>query len=357
MRWSIKIASVFGIPIKLHITFLLLLLFVAFTPDTMGGYGGWVGVVIVLAIFASVVLHELSHSFVARKYGINVREIILLPIGGVANIERMPEDPKMEIAVAVAGPAMSILLALLFRLISPEIRTNPRFIGGSFFYELAYVNFLLALFNLIPALPMDGGRILRGYLTMKVGLVKATKLAVTVGQGFAVLFFFIGIFYNWILALIAVFIFLGAEGEEKAVVMRRALQGVPTHAAMLIDVKAISPDVTLRDVISFMCHGLQEDFPLVRQGKLAGMLTRKSIYRAIKEGHMDRPVETLADHIEVPAYPEEPLEDVFRRMQEMGVMSLPVVQDERIIGIVTVEQIARFTMLCPEEEKDRRIDR
>ena len=348
MKWSFKIFTLFGIPVKLHLTFLLLLLFIALTPQKPGGIGGLPGTITVLLVFACVLLHEFSHSMLAKKYGHRVRDITLLPIGGVSNIEEMPEEPREEIWLALAGPMMSLALAGIFYAAVTLVRpaADPEFIGGSLLGTLFYINFMLGLFNMIPALPMDGGRVLRGALAMKLGRVKATRVAVSIGQAFAIVFLFVGIFYDWWLALIAIFIYIGAEGEDQALKVHEALKGAQVSRAMIVDPKTVRPDTPMSDVVSMMCHGLQDDFPVVSDGRAIGILSKQDIFRAVKDGAGGRPAAEFM-HADFPVVSSDlSLEDIFRSMRQSGLSAIPVLADGRVSGLITLEQIGRYNMVC-----------
>jgi Zn-dependent protease len=219
MRWSVRLGSLFGIPVYLHFTFLLLLGFVGFRQLAQGGLSWAIaGVASVAAIFGCVLLHEFGHALAARRYGIRTRDVTLLPIGGVARLERMPEDPRQELVVALAGPAVNVGIALLLG--GVLFITGGAVFGGSFIGQLLAINIALVLFNMLPAFPMDGGRVLRALLATRMNYSQATELAARVGRGMAFLLGIAGLFWNPMLVLIAVFVWFSA-GREAAFVRQK----------------------------------------------------------------------------------------------------------------------------------------
>src|SRR4051794_10663658 len=215
MGWSIRVARVAGTDVKVHVTFLLLLAWVWFTHYRVGGTeAAWQGVLFIVLLFACVVLHEFGHAFAARLYGILTPDITLLPIGGVARLQRMPDKPGQELVVALAGPAVNVVIAaVLFAVLGRTAEADevahledPR---ADMLARLAGVNVMLVVFNLIPAFPMDGGRVLRALLAMRMSYGRATQVAASIGQGIAFLFGFLGLLFNPLLIFIAIFIYLG----------------------------------------------------------------------------------------------------------------------------------------------------
>ncbi len=283
MRNTLKFASFFGIPVRIHFTFPLIL--VAFGVEA-GLRGGWVdaawAVLLVLAVFVCVVLHELGHSLQVRRYGIVVRDIILLPIGGMARAERIPDDPKQEIVVAISGPLVNFVLALmLFTVLM--IRREPLTFENDFLVNLLFINIALGTFNLIPAFPMDGGRILRGLLATKMDYLRATRFAKNVGQIIAVLFVIIGFVDTSfiMLPLIAVFIFFGAMTEEKMVRVKLNLDGKRARDFILRDAPIadaeglllIAADTPASQVYYYLrSHRLKAAAVREQDGRLLGLL-------------------------------------------------------------------------------------
>jgi Zn-dependent protease/CBS domain-containing protein len=355
MRWSWQVAKVAGIPIRIHATFVLFLVFlyvVLARGQSAAAAAEWIG--FLLALFACVVLHELGHAITARRYGVKTRDITLLPIGGVARLERIPENPGQEIAVALAGPAVNVVIAigLLAMLVATgvweSIRT-PAELQQNFAGRLLAYNVFLALFNLIPAFPMDGGRVLRALLAIRLDYVRATQIAAGVGQGIALLFGLVGLWGNPILLFIALFVFIGAGQEAQAVQMRSAFDGVPVDRAMIRDFRALRPTDPLSRAVELLLDGHQQDFPVLAgpgPGEVPGILTRGDLLRALASGRTDRPVHEIARTSCGTAHPRELLDAVFMRMQETGCPAVPVVaEDGTLVGMVTLENVGELAMV------------
>jgi Zn-dependent protease len=251
MKWSWKIGRVAGIGIYVHATFLLLLAWVAYTYWRTGQslLATLEGLGFLLALFGCIVLHELGHALIARRFGIQTRDITLLPIGGLARLERMPDEPLQELWVALAGPAVNVAIAAV--LLAWQIAAAPleplvsfTLTGGRFVAQLLAVNIFLVLFNMLPAFPMDGGRVLRALLATQLDYLRATQIAATVGQGFAFLFGFLGLFYLPLL-LIAIFVWIGTAQEAGMTQVKVALGGIPVSGAMLRDFRTLTPHDSL----------------------------------------------------------------------------------------------------------------
>lgn len=352
MKWSWRIGRIAGIDIFLHATFLILLAWIGiahYVPRQ-----SWVdvaeGFAFLGALFGIIVLHELGHALAARRFGIHTRDITLLPIGGVARLERMPEDPKQELVVAFAGPAVNIVLAgMLFAILATmggvSRALDVSVIGGSFLSKLLWANVALAVFNLLPAFPMDGGRVLRALLAMRVSYVRATRTAAYIGQGMALLFGVLGLLFNPFLVLVALFVWMGAAQERNSVQMRAALGGVPVHQAMITEFHDLSPHDPLSRPVEYILAGFQEDFPVVENGKVVGMLTRADVMNALaKHGHNALVQHVMQQQFET-AEPAEMLENVVARLQKCACRSLPIAQSGRLVGLLTWDNIAEFLMI------------
>jgi Zn-dependent protease len=350
------------------VTFGFLLLFI-FAMHLAGGRDvakALEGVGLVLAVFLCVVLHEFGHALTARRYGVRTRDITILPIGGVARLERIPEKPLQEIAVALAGPAVNLAIAgLLFVSFMAAVGsvTDPNKVAeaiqGNFLAELFAINVFLAIFNLIPAFPMDGGRVLRALLATRLDYVRATQIAATVGQGIAFLFGLmglfpdlfasVGIYGNPMLLFIALFVFIGAAQEAAAVQMRSAFDGVPVARAMLREFHVLRRSAPLSQAVELLLAGSQQDFPVIEDepGEAAiGMLTRADLLKALAGGDTSRPVRDVLRAGCGLAHPLELLEPVFRRMEERGCSSIPVVDDGgRVVGLLTLENVGEMAAI------------
>lgn len=351
MKWSFKIGSIVGIPVKVHATFLMLLVLVYFAGYTLVGTGGIEGVIFVVLVFASVVFHELSHSMVARYYGIKVVDITLLPIGGVARMDNPPERPTEEIVIAAAGPAASLFLAFCLWFASDIVGSGVTItdfsVKGSLLAQLTAVNLILALFNLIPAFPMDGGRVLRGLLGLYLSPFTATRIAVGIGQAFSILLFFLGLLYmNLFMILIALFVYLGAETEERQMGIMISLGGAKAEAAMISDVNTMGPHETIGDAAERYCRGFQGDFPVLDGPRLVGLVTREILTETLHKRGPAVPVSQVMTKDFPTVVEETPLIEVLKKMQETGSKAVPVLRAGKLKGLITLEQIGRYNMLC-----------
>ncbi len=353
MRWSWRILTVAGIGIYVHATFVLLPMFfaaysyLASEGNVMAAVGG---VVFILVLFVIVVLHELGHALTAKRFGIKTRDITLLPIGGVARLERMPEKPWQELVVALAGPAVNVALAIiLFAVLVPMmtiaemLQFDLSLLGGNFLVRLLQVNIFLALFNMLPAFPMDGGRVLRALLAMKMAYPRATRLAATIGQMMAAMFGIAGLLGGGpFLIIIAIFVWIGAGQEASYVQTKWALSSVPIERMMITDFRTLNGGDPLSVAVQHILAGFQHDFPVEENGKVVGVLTRSDLLKALaKEGQSLRVGDVMQTQFQT-AQPHEMAERVFERLQRHECRSLPVLSDGRIVGIVTMENVGEF---------------
>ncbi|KAA0223710.1 site-2 protease family protein [candidate division KSB1 bacterium] len=352
MKWSFKLGEIAGIGIYVHATFLLLLGWVALSYYLAGQSIAMMinGVAFLLALFGIVVLHELGHALTAKRFGIQTRDITLLPIGGVARLERMPDDPKQELWVALAGPAVNVVLAAVLYIAigltsGPPSLSNLSMVSGNFWEKLLWVNVSLAAFNLLPAFPMDGGRVLRALLAMRMDYVRATQIAAHVGQGMALLFGFIGLFYNPFLVFIALFVWMGASQEASMVQMKSALGGIPVQAAMIKDFRTLAPADSLERAVDHILAGFQQDFPVVEQGRVVGVLTRNDLLKALSQRGPNGRVEDAMQRQFETADPNEMLETVFARLNASRCHSLPLVRNGQLAGILTMDNVGEFLMV------------
>jgi len=353
MKWQWKLGRFAGIDVFVHATFLLLIGWVGFSHWTE--HQSWAkvaeGILFILALFACVVLHEYGHALTARKYGIQTRDITLYPIGGVARLERMPEKPVEELWVALAGPAVNVVLAgilfgwlLLTNTLEPLSRLTIS--SGSLIERLALVNLWLVLFNLVPAFPMDGGRVLRALLAMRMDYVKATQAAASIGQGLAFVFGLIGLFGNPSLLFIAFFVWIGASQEASMVQMKNSISGIPVTRTMLTDYKSLSPDDTLAQAVALLLAGSQHDFPVVdARGQVAGILERDRFMAALAQhGQSARVMDFIRKDLP-PVDSYDMLENALLRLQESGARTLPVMHAGQFVGLITAENITEFLMI------------
>jgi Zn-dependent protease/CBS domain-containing protein len=363
MGGSFKIGRFSGIDVRVHWTFLLLLAFYAFVGYQNSGSlaGALTPTAVIVALFICVVLHEFGHSLVAQRLGIVVRSITLLPIGGVSNLETLPEKPADEVKITLAGPLVNVVLAPIFFGAGLLLGAEPRmptdlFTGigsvGQFFFYLGYLNVVLAVFNLIPAFPLDGGRVLRGLLATRLGAPRATEIASRVGQLFALAFFLIGLLGgNFLLALIGVFIFFGANGEAQMVRQRELTSGLSVSDVMGTKprTETVTPDHTFGQVLDSVIHGYQEDFPVVDQnGKLLGMITREEIMTAAHSPERYASVRDLMK-TDVPTISSQAdlFEEALPALRQSGLRALPVTEDGELVGMLTIEDVGQASLLGP----------
>jgi len=353
MKWQWKLGRFAGIDVFVHATFLLLIGWVGYSHWTE--HQSWAkvaeGILFILALFGCVVLHEYGHALTARKYGIKTRDITLYPIGGVARLERMPEKPIEELWVALMGPAVNVviaagLFAYLFVTNSLVPLTDLTVASGSFLERLLTVNISLVLFNLIPAFPMDGGRVLRAFLAMRMEYVRATQIAANVGQGMAFLLGFWGLFNNPFLLFIAFFVWIGASQEAGMVQMKNSISGIPITRAMLTDFKTLSPRDNLSQAVALILAGSQHDFPVIdANGQVAGILERNRFMAALTQHGQSAPVMDFIRRDLPSVDSHEMVEMALVRFQETGAKTLPVMHLGQFVGLITAENITEFLMI------------
>ncbi|MGH9433674.1 MAG: site-2 protease family protein [Terriglobia bacterium] len=353
MRWSWKMGKIAGITVFMHSTFLLLILFILFTDLYEGRSvaAALSGIFFVLVIFACVVLHELGHALTARRYGIKTRDIILLPIGGVARLERMPEDPKQELVVALAGPAVNVVIAgvLCIILLVAGIHIgfeSVRWVNGDFLENLMVVNLWLVGFNLLPAFPMDGGRVLRALLATRMEYTRATQWAARVGQGMALVFAFFGLVTgDWVLLFIALFVWMGADAEASTTVIKTSLGGIPVQQVMLTDFQTLQPDDTLAHAIEHILAGWQQDFPVVFGDHVLGILTRDDMMRTLSQQGSSALVRDVMRRDFATADSHDMLEHALALLQKARFRSVPVQHDGHLVGMLDLNNVGEFMMI------------
>ncbi len=349
MKWSWKIGKFAGIDVYLHTTFLLLIGWIALTSwlQEKNLVAAISSAGFILALFASVVFHEYGHSLTARKFGIQTRDITLYPIGGVAKLERIPEDPKQELWVALAGPAVNLVIAILlfsWLIISNSFEplSGISMTGGSFVERLMMTNLILVGFNMIPAFPMDGGRVLRALLAMKLEYTTATQIAASVGQGLAFLFGFIGLFSNPFLVFIALFVWIGAQSESRMVSLKSALIGIPISRAMLTNFDVLAEDDPLSKVVDYVLAGDQKDFPVVNDSQVVGILTQSELLEGLRKNGESSLVRSVMRTDFQTADSFEMLETAFARLQDCDCHTLPIIHHDQLVGMVTMDNIGEF---------------
>lgn len=355
MSWSITIGRIAGTEIRIHLTFLLLLAWIGFAQYLQSGSGGAVfqEILFILAVFACVLLHELSHVFAARRYGITTPDITLLPIGGLARLSRMPEKPSEEIVIAIAGPLVNVVIAAIILLILGtgigfSAFTDVEDSAQGFLARLAAVNIFLVVFNLIPAFPMDGGRVLRAALSFRLGRRRATQIAARIGQGLAFVFGFWGLMSgNVVLVFIALFVFLAAQAEAGDVSLADTAKRVPVQRAMITEFVSLGPQSTVAEAADALIRTTQHEFPVVDgAGQLRGILTQDEMIKAFRSSGPATPViDVMTPNVPTVRVGEK-LDGVIRQMREGQTGFIGVVdQSDKLVGYVSQENLAELMML------------
>ncbi|MEO8351982.1 MAG: site-2 protease family protein [Chthoniobacteraceae bacterium] len=351
MRWSIHIARIAGIDVKIHVTFLLLLGFLGFAFYNAGGMTAAVeSVFFICLVFFCVLLHEFGHAMAARRYGIHTPDITLLPIGGIARLERMPDKPAEEVVVAIAGPLVNVAIAaVLYPLVSGHLdwRVLERG-GGDMLSRLFMTNIALVMFNLIPAFPMDGGRVFRALLAMRMDYARATNIAASVGQFIAIAGGLIALMHQQpMLVLIAAFIYFAAQNEASFAQMKTISVGTQVSSAMVTRFEALPRTATLNDAVEAVLHTSQHDFPVVdEKGVVCGVLMRDDLIVGLRKNGPGAPVAEMM-RIDVPSvHHSMPFERAFALMQETGADALPVLDGfGRLVGLFTPENVGELMMI------------
>ena len=353
MRWSFRVARIGGIEIKIHVTFFLLLAWIGWGYHRSGGLPATIdGVLFVILIFVCVLLHELGHAIAAAHYGIKTPDITLLPIGGVARLERMPEKPSEEIVVTVAGPAVNILIAAVLW-VAIGLTTgfpNPQTLQQTelpMTVRLLAVNIWLVVFNAIPAFPMDGGRLLRALLALRMNYARATQIAASIGHGIAFLFFIVGLWVNPLLILIAVFVYFGASSEAALAQMRSISKDLRVSAAMVTHFETLPLDATLHEAVDALLQTSQHEFPVTdHDGQVRGILTRDDLIAALRKSGAGTPVAEVM-RTDIPSVPQSMFFDrAFAMMQQCRCPALPVLDSlGRLVGLFTPENVGEMMMV------------
>lgn len=352
MKWSWKIARIADIDVYVHATFFILIVWIGLSHWQIEGSlaAAAQGVGFILVLFGCVVAHEYGHAMMARRYGIATKHITLLPIGGVAMLERMPEDPKQEIAVALAGPAVNVVIALglWLWLIATDTFVPLEQVGlteGPFLERVMVVNIILAVFNMLPAFPMDGGRVLRASLALRMDRNQATQLAAKIGQGLALMLGLIGLLYNPFLLLIAFFIWFGASAEAGMEQIKSLMSGTTAGGAMLSDFQTLSPGDGLVRAIDLTMAGSQTDFPVLEGGQMVGVLSQADLLKGLQAIGEHAPVSAWMQQEVQNADINEPLEAVLERLQSSGSKLISVTDAHRVVGIINLENIMELVRI------------
>jgi len=359
MRWAIRLGRIAGIEVRIHLTFFLLLAWLGLMDYQDGGPAAAVhGLVLICLVFLCVLLHEFGHAMAARHYGIRTPDITLFPFGGVARIERMPDKPREEIVIALAGPMVNVVIAFVlwlvllgFRLPTDDVMT--RFTGAIPFQLLA-INVLLVLFNMLPAFPMDGGRVLRALLAMRMEHARATQIAARIGQFLAIGLGLVGLFgrhvglpENPMLILVAIFVFAAAGNEAGAAQMKSVTRGLTVSVAMVTDFKSLPRNASLGEAADLLLHSSQHEFPVVDpDGTLRGLFTRTELVMALRQAGPAAPViDVMSEDFPI-VHPQTPFDEALQMMQQRECSVLPVTDEEgRLVGLFTLENVGEMMMV------------
>lgn len=341
MRYSLKIFTIFGIPVELHFSFLLLMLAIYLVAlfNLIPGIDVVIAILVTL-LFITVVLHELTHSYVAQKYGVEIERIVLLPIGGVSAMKELPRDPHQELRIAIAGPLTNLVIAAVLYPIYLIFGSNLSPQLDYLFYYFIFLNFLLGAFNLLPAYPMDGGRVLRAFLAERMSFIKATEMAASIGKQLAIIMAVIGVFFNPFLIFIAIFVYIGADQESKMVLIDTLLDGINVRDIMTSEVKTVKPTDTVGDVLSMMFQHKHMGYPVYEDNNLLGIITFHDISNIPNEEKESPVTEHMTREVMITS-PDEEVSSVLVKLNTKGVGRLPVVEGRNLVGIISKTDIMK----------------
>jgi Zn-dependent protease/CBS domain-containing protein len=352
MPWSLNIGSLVGTKIQVHVTFLLFLGWIFVASWASGGPAeAWQSLAFMLLLFACVLAHEFGHIFMARRFGVASPSVTLLPIGGVAQLEHIPEKPSEELLIAIAGPAVNVVIALALIVLGATL--DLRSLSGvdnariGMIDRLAAVNLFLVVFNMIPAFPMDGGRVLRAALASRLGYVRATEIAASIGQVVAFALGFLGLFGNPLLIFIAIFVYLAATSEARLVAMRAMSRGVPVSAAMQTQFATLTAQAAIDEAVETMIRTSQAEFPVIdAAGKPVGLLGRAELIGALKQLGPDALVgDVMTAGIPTVGHRHH-LEEALRVLQEQSARAIGVVDATgALVGLITPETVGEMLMV------------
>ncbi len=351
MKWSMPLGRAFGVPIRMHISFLLLLLWIGWLGWNRDGlHSSLLALALILCLFGCVVLHELGHSLVALRFGAKVRSITLLPIGGVAMMKSIPEKPYQELLVAFAGPLVNVAIAAILTVLRggfPPWGAADMFPSSlqELLDTITCANVVLAVFNLLPAFPMDGGRVLRGILAMFLPYATATTVAAGVGQVLSVGLILAGLMGNVLLMIIGVLVFLGAENEERLVRLKSLLRDVHVEDVMVTQFVRLLPDDPVGRCLEYVYHHRQEDFPVEQDGRLVGILARADWLAALHRDGAQAPVRNVMRQHFVSVRLRTPLTRLYQDLRALDQGVFPVVEKGQMLGLVTADDVSRYVLV------------
>ncbi len=355
MKWSLNLGRIFGIRVLVHWTFLILLAWVVFNEWEKGSdtFTALLTLFYIITLFACVVLHELGHSLTARHFGIKTKKITLLPIGGVASLEQMPEKPRQELLVAIAGPAVNVAIAILLipflgsmqTILASAGKNDYSITPQNFLFYLFLINILLVVFNAIPAFPMDGGRVLRAFLAMHMNRVRATHIASRLGQGIAVLFFIAGFFFDPFLVFIGIFVFFGAYSENIMVQHLEFIKGHKIGEAMMKKFEIVDADSTIGNIVERILAGSDTVFMVTDKGQFAGIISMQNALAVLKDKGRDA---VVRDHLEMGMTtfsPDQNLSAAYYYTQQNRNISCPVIENGKLVGLINSQKINEYMIV------------
>ncbi|HEY7354363.1 MAG TPA: site-2 protease family protein [Terriglobales bacterium] len=361
--WSIPAGRIFGIEFRIHLTFALLLIFVGMNEQmARTAVNPWRGTALIAIFFGAVILHELGHVLAGKQAGVVPKAVVLFPTGGVTVFDeaqpQVTSNWKREIRIAAAGPLLNFVVAAISALVvtvampHDRVWTDPYLSSANLPHSLVWVNLWLALLNLLPAHPLDGGRVLRAILSRKMGPVEATRRAINIGRGFAFAFMLAAWGNSW-LAVVGVSLFFAVQMEDRSAVFRSVLETVRLEDIMLTDFATLSPADTLEDALEKAVHCLQDDFPVIRGGDMVGVVSKQKILQTLRrEGNGY--VQAVMNRIFDVAQKTESLSSAFRKLSARNLSIIPVVENHQLVGIVTLQNLMHSMALLAETRKLRK---
>lgn len=350
MPWSFTIGRFKGTAVRIHITFVLFLAWIGFSAWQRGGIeAARDSLAFILAIFTCVVLHEFGHILTARRYGIVSPEVTLLPIGGVADMNKMPDKPYQELLIALAGPLVNVVIAALLLLglgaFEPAALTQVDDPAINLVQRLAAANLFLAIFNMVPAFPMDGGRVLRAVLAMWLGQAKATRIAAGIGQAFAFLLGFLGLFGHPMLLFIAFFVYFAAAGEAQMTIVSETTSDVTAGDAMETRIATIGRNASIGEAVETLLATSQDDFPVLdASGRLHGLLVRADIVEALKTAETGAPIAPFVRKEAPTIDAGASLESALAKLNEAGAIGV-INEDGALLGLLTRQSVAEVMLI------------
>lgn len=365
-KWSLSLGKYAGIKLFVHWTFPILIIWVFLMYSRMGNNfsDGVMGVLFIMVLFICVVLHEFGHALTAKRFHIKTRDITLYPIGGIASLENMPENPRQELLVALAGPAVNVVIAAILWIYltlsgsMPDLstlQTADQMQALPFVFSLLAANVVLVVFNMIPAFPMDGGRVLRALLAFRMNRASATRLAAGIGRIFAIIFVLFGFLFNFWLVLIGLFIYMSASGEATYETTKDVLRNLSVKDVLMTKYTVLSPDDTLEKAVQILLDGQEREFLVVQNDLVMGILTRKALISGLSDFGKTDLVSNVMQKEFMTLTPEMRLKDIFSKMLRNDSTVYPVQKEGRLLGMVNRENVNELIMVKQAALPDQKI--